>query len=117
MTINHQVFMTQLITAVFQSKGVTDQSLRISIRSAVAPGSDQLETGDSPIPLALRPYLNKVGRYAYKVTDRDIETLKTQGYSEDVAKTRLQNLTLEGKCEDPWFANYKCFSRKSTMAG
>ena len=79
----HQELMTQLITAVFQSKGVTDRSLRISIESAVAPGSDQLETSDSPIPAPLRPYLRKVGRFAYKVSDRDIESLKSQGYSEE----------------------------------
>ncbi|NCF68236.1 MAG: hypothetical protein GWP61_19915 [Chloroflexi bacterium] len=83
MTNKHQEFMTQLIKAVFQSKGVTDRSLRISIESAVAPGGDQLDTNDSPIPEALRPYLNKVSRFAYKVTDHDIESLKAQGYSEE----------------------------------
>ncbi len=82
MTNNHQEFMTQLTTAVFQSNGVTDRSLRLSIESAVAPGSDQFETGHSSIPATLRTYLKKVSRYAYKVTDRDIESLKAQGYSE-----------------------------------
>lgn len=83
MSDKHQQLMTQLVTAVYHSKGVTERALRTVIRSAVAPGNNQLETGDSPIPMALRPYLNKVGRYAYKVTDRDIETLKTLGYSEE----------------------------------
>lgn len=79
----YQEFMTQLIAAVYQSKGVTEQSLRTEVKSAVAPGSDQLEKGDTPVPVALRPYLNKVGRFAYKVTDRDIKTLQALGYSEE----------------------------------
>lgn len=83
MSDKHQEFMTQLAAAVFQSHGVTDRSLRNSIRLAVSPGSDQLETGECPVPAALRPYVQKVGRYAYKVTDRDIETLKDHGYSEE----------------------------------
>jgi len=83
MSDKYQKLMAQLIKAVFNGKGVTDRSLRISIKAAVAPGNDQIETSDTPIPPPLRPYLNKVSRYAYKVTDHDIETLKTQGYSEE----------------------------------
>jgi len=75
--------MAQLVSAVYQGKGVTDQALRGAIKTAVASGSDELEAGDSPIPAILRPYLHKVGRYAYKVTDRDVDKLKRQGYSED----------------------------------
>ena len=83
MTVKHEDLMAQLVSAVYQGKGVTDQALRGAIRTAVAPGSDELEAGDSPIPAVLRPYLHKVGRYAYKVTGRDVEKLKGQGYSED----------------------------------
>lgn len=38
---------------------------------------------DGSIPAELRSYLGKVNRYAYKVTDGDVEVLKEQGYSED----------------------------------
>lgn len=86
MSNKQQELMTQLVTAVYQSKGVTDRPLRTAIKTAVAPGSDQLEGDDSRIPAALRPYLNKVGRHAYKVTDRDIETLKSMGYSEEAIR-------------------------------
>ena len=79
----HQEYMTQLVTAVYHGKGVTDRSLRAAIKAAVASGGDQLESNDSPIAIAIRPYLNKVNRYAYKITDRDIEALKTQGHSEE----------------------------------
>ncbi|MFN8443479.1 MAG: hypothetical protein U0175_22065 [Caldilineaceae bacterium] len=35
------------------------------------------------IPVALQPYVDKVTKYAYKVTDNDIAQLKAAGYSED----------------------------------
>jgi len=38
---------------------------------------------DRPAPDDFAPYLDKVRRHAYKVTDRDVEALKEQGYSED----------------------------------
>lgn len=83
MISKHEDLMAQLVSAVYQGKGVTDQALRGAIKAAVAPGSDELEAGDSVIPAVLRPYLHKVGRHAYKVTDRDMEDLKAEGYSED----------------------------------
>jgi alkylhydroperoxidase family enzyme len=38
---------------------------------------------DRPAPEAMRAYLDKVRRHAYKVTDRDIDELKAAGFSED----------------------------------
>ena len=35
-------------------------------------------------PLELAPYLDKVRRNAYKVTDADVQVLKDAGWSEDV---------------------------------
>ncbi|MFN8491473.1 MAG: hypothetical protein U0350_28000 [Caldilineaceae bacterium] len=35
------------------------------------------------LPAAIQPYVDKVTKYAYKVTDEDIEQLKAAGYSED----------------------------------
>ena len=34
-------------------------------------------------PPELQPYLDKVRRHAYTVTDRDVEELKRAGFSED----------------------------------
>ncbi len=79
----HQEFLSQLDSAVFNSKGVTEQRLRTAVKSAVFPAVSQPHGDDTTIPPALRPYLDKVGRHAYKVTDRDIEALKAQGYSEE----------------------------------
>jgi alkylhydroperoxidase family enzyme len=39
---------------------------------------------DREAPPELAPYLDKVRRNAYKVTDEDIRALRDAGYSEDV---------------------------------
>jgi len=39
---------------------------------------------DRQAPVDFAPYLDKVRRNAYKVTDDDIQALKDSGYSEDV---------------------------------
>jgi len=39
---------------------------------------------DRQAPLDFVPYLDKVRRNAYKVTDDDVQALKDSGYSEDV---------------------------------
>lgn len=36
-----------------------------------------------PAPDELAPYLEKVRRHAYKVTDNDVEELKSAGFTED----------------------------------
>lgn len=38
---------------------------------------------DRPAPAAFGPYLDKVRRHAYRVTDEDVEQLKRAGHSED----------------------------------
>jgi hypothetical protein len=39
---------------------------------------------DATLPPLLRPYVEKVVRFAYKVTDDDIQALLRDGYAEDV---------------------------------
>jgi alkylhydroperoxidase family enzyme len=39
---------------------------------------------DRQAPPAFAPYLDKVRRSAYKVTDEDVQALADSGYSEDV---------------------------------
>jgi alkylhydroperoxidase family enzyme len=50
-------------------------SLIAALRAAAQP--------DRAHPEAMRAYLEKVRRHAYKVVDRDVEELKTGGFSED----------------------------------
>lgn len=45
------------------------------VRRAAASGSD--------VPAAAQAYTEKVRRHAYKVVDRDVEELKSAGWSED----------------------------------
>jgi hypothetical protein len=63
--------MEHLVEAVLAGPGTLDPS----IRRAAAEGTD--------VPAALRGYLDKVARHAYKVTDEDVEALRAAGYSED----------------------------------
>jgi alkylhydroperoxidase family enzyme len=38
---------------------------------------------ERPAPDELAPYLEKVRQHAYKVTDKDVEALRTAGFTED----------------------------------
>jgi alkylhydroperoxidase family enzyme len=67
----HAAGMERLADAVLTGPG----TLESSIRRAAAEGADA--------PEALRGYLDKVARHAYKVTDEDVEALRGAGYSED----------------------------------
>lgn len=63
--------MRRLADAVLTSPGTLDPSIR---RAAA---------GEADVPEALRDYVDKVARHAYKVTDEDTEVLRAAGYSED----------------------------------
>ena len=67
----HATNMQHVVEAVLASPGTLDPG----IRRAAAQGAD--------VPEALRSYLDKVARHAYKVTDEDVQALRTAGYSED----------------------------------
>lgn len=69
--------------SILTAPGDTGTALRqaVEARSAELGGRPGPAAGE--IPEALRAYVDKVARHAYKVTDRDIEELKAAGYSED----------------------------------
>jgi hypothetical protein len=67
----HATNMQRLVDAVLAGPGTLDQKMR----RAAAEGAQ--------VPEALRGYLDKVARHAYKVTDEDVEALRAAGYSED----------------------------------
>ena len=72
-----------LVESILTTPGDTDPALRqkVEARSAELGGRVDPETGE--IPEALRAYVDKVARHAYKVTERDLDELKQAGYSED----------------------------------
>lgn len=67
----HAANMQRLVDAVLAGPGTLDPNTR----RAAAGGAD--------VPEALRGYLDKVARHAYKVTDEDVVGLRAAGYSED----------------------------------
>ncbi len=73
-----------LTGAVLTGPGETELELRKAIEARVAElGGSRRPKSDSDVPPELESYVDKVGRHAYKVTDDDIEKLKSAGYSED----------------------------------
>jgi hypothetical protein len=68
---------------VLTGPGVFDKKLRQAIEALSANYSGRTEAQDENLPPALRPYVEKIARYAYKVTDEDVEALQNAGYSED----------------------------------
>ena len=51
---------------------------------SLVEGLRQAAYPDRQAPRDFAPYLDKVRRNAYEVTDEDVEALKDAGYSEDV---------------------------------
>jgi alkylhydroperoxidase family enzyme len=47
------------------------------------PAVRQAASAGGPVPDALARYVDQVRRYAYRVTDADVQALLTAGYSED----------------------------------
>jgi alkylhydroperoxidase family enzyme len=53
----------------------------VGIRANAAAYAANLDAAG--LPQALRTYVDRVARYAYRITDAEIEALKRAGYSED----------------------------------
>jgi alkylhydroperoxidase family enzyme len=72
----------KLVDSVLHSPAQCSPQLRQDVAGFAATCSGA-ERAPNPLPEVLRPYLEKVARYAYKVTDKDVDRLKAAGYSED----------------------------------
>jgi len=81
----HMPLVRDLVKSVLTTPGDTDLALRraVEARSAELGGRPDPAGERGEIPEALRAYVDKVARHAYKVTERDIDELKRAGYSED----------------------------------
>lgn len=73
----HTEAMERVAEAVLTTPGEADPALRQAVE-AYAGGRATPE-----LPADLRPYVDKVARNAYKVTDADVDRLRKAGYSED----------------------------------
>ncbi len=87
---------TQMMSeSVVKSEGTTTSELRQSIEiytAALSAHSAQADAIAATLPTELLTYLKKIALYAYKVTDKDIEALRSAGYSEDA----LFEITVSG---------------------
>ena len=80
----HMPLVRDLVESVLTTPGETDPALRRAIEARTAElGGRSRPAAQGEIPEALRAYVDKVGRHAYKVTERDLDELKRAGYSED----------------------------------
>lgn len=72
-----------MIDAVLTSAGTTEPALRQAIQTQASTLGGHSSDVPVEIPTELASYVAKVARYAYKVTDEDVEALLQTGYSED----------------------------------
>ena len=81
----HMPLVRDLVSSILTTPGETDPVLRrtVEARSAALGGRPDGGTPPQEVPEALRTYVDKVARHAYKVTDGDLDDLKRAGYSED----------------------------------
>jgi hypothetical protein len=81
----HMPLVRELENSILTATGETDPALRraVEARSAALGGRPDRGALTEEIPEALRGYVDKVARHAYKVTDGDVDDLKKAGYSED----------------------------------
>lgn len=70
--------MAGIRAAVLQTPGETDPALR---EAALAVGTG--EPRPAALPADAAPFVEKVARHAWKVTDGDVERLQAAGWSED----------------------------------
>jgi len=72
----HTEAIKRVAEAILETPGDADSDLRRAV--AAYAGGDE-----ASIPEELRPYVDKVARNAYKVTDEDVDGLRAAGYSGD----------------------------------
>ena len=80
---HYRQLVDELYQAVLASRGTITAQLREAITSLSGDYSRQTLSHLVAVPAVLRPYVEKVARFAYKVTDDDVQALLRHGYSED----------------------------------
>lgn len=84
MSDRYDILVKHLAQAVLTGPGALAAGIRQAIEGAAARHGGRLEgQAEDALPAIVRPYVEKVARYAYKVTDEDIQALQQAGYSED----------------------------------
>ena len=83
MSDRYEILVKHLTDAVLASPGVTEGVIRQAVEAFSATYGGRSDTQADELPHVLKPYVEKIVRYAYKVTDEDIQALQPKGYSED----------------------------------
>jgi len=76
--------ITKLVARLTYTRGETPETLRrlVQQRAAARSCRSAVASGNGLTP-PIEAYVDRVALYAYRVTDRDIETLRAAGCSED----------------------------------
>ncbi len=72
----------RVVKKVLGRDGYLEQDQRKNIFDFSSSAADSSIAGDE-LPENIRPVIEKITHYPYKVIDRDIEQLKSLGFSED----------------------------------
>src|SRR6266704_1373083 len=85
--MRHAELKSRLVDAALDAPGAASSGLRqAALAMAARLGGAAAAAGQrtaAPLPANLRPYIDKVARHAYQVTDADIIALRRAGHSED----------------------------------
>ena len=80
----HAEKIKNLIDSVYNGPGHSDIHLRLEVARTVAAHCHRVSANNLSLPEVLETYVDKIARYAYEVTDADVDALRDAGYSEDV---------------------------------
>jgi alkylhydroperoxidase family enzyme len=73
----------KLVAASLSGPGRTGTALREAAAGRAAALAGVMENRPPEVPIELVSLVDKVARHAYKVTDSDLDALKSAGYSDD----------------------------------
>ena len=80
----HAEKIKNLVDSVLKNPGHSDPRLRQAVAQRFAAHTGALPSNDAHLPPEISNYVDKIALHAYKVTDADVDALRTAGYSEDV---------------------------------
>lgn len=75
--------MHAIVEAILKTPGHTDLAVRRAVFALGMGSAGPPTDAQQSLPSELVPFVEKVVRYAYKVTDEDVDALRNAGYSED----------------------------------
>lgn len=79
----HAEKMRRLADAILIGPGELDVEVRRAAQAQAATLGAWSFPSATELPPVIAAFVEKVAKHAYKVTDKDIEELRTAGYSED----------------------------------